>query len=124
MKINPLTVVESCFLGAGVLWLATAVLGEGPAQLALPGLLNLLTGGLLLKRRPKWLRTLLVATGFYNIAIFSYQAYASYFLLTIGLTLFGAVGLAGYTAAALLFLLLAFYSHVKLGEEASAPSQP
>ncbi|MBI2183782.1 MAG: hypothetical protein HYU39_02355 [Thaumarchaeota archaeon] len=110
------------FIAIGAFWLAAAASSQGPAQLILPGTASLLTGIFLPRKNTKWIKPLMLVTSIYNIMILTYQAFASYILITIGLTLLGSLGLAGYTLAALLFLVLLAYGSIKLGEETSAPS--
>ncbi|MBI4258450.1 MAG: hypothetical protein HY619_05805 [Thaumarchaeota archaeon] len=122
LGLSPKIIISGSFIVIGVIWLGSAFLGEGPVQLILPGLASLLTGTVLLRKKTRWAKPLMIATNLYNLVILAYQAFASYVILVVGVTVFGSIALVAYTLATLFFLWLLFYSSFKLGEEASSPS--
>ncbi|MGQ9718814.1 MAG: hypothetical protein ACUVWK_03070 [Nitrososphaerales archaeon] len=95
------------FLTTGVAWSSLAILREGTILLLEPGLVNVITGALLLTRfLIKYARALVIASGLYSFVICAYQFYAASNLMQLGLTTFTIASLIVYGLASLSFALV------------------
>ncbi|NWG09974.1 MAG: hypothetical protein HXX80_06715 [Nitrososphaerales archaeon] len=95
------------FLTTGVAWSSLAILREGTILLLEPGLVNIITGALLLTRfLIKYARAMVMASGLYSFVICAYQFYAASNLMQLGITTFTIASLIVYGLASLAFALV------------------
>jgi len=101
------------FLITGIIWISLAILREGTMLLVEPGIVNLITGALLIiKFWRRYIRALVIASGLYSLIICSYQFYAASSLLQLGLTTFTIVSLIGFGLGSLAFLFVIIMSYM------------
>ncbi len=97
------------FLATGVFWMSIVMLQQGSLLLIWPSLASFIAGGLMLfKRSVGVTRSVALATGLYNLVLFSYHAYSALALLESGFASFAYVAAVGYVFGTLIFLVLVF----------------
>jgi hypothetical protein len=102
------------FLTTGIAWSSLAILREGTILLLEPGLVNIITGFLLLTRLLiKYARALVMTSGLYSFVICAYQFYAASSLMQLGITTFTMASLIVYGLASLSFALVIAISFIK-----------
>jgi len=101
------------FLVTGIMWISLAILREGTMLLVEPGIVNLVTGALLItKFWRRYIRALVIASSIYSLIVCSYQLYAASSLLQLGLTTFTIVSLIVYGLGSLAFLFIVVISYI------------
>lgn len=95
------------FLAAGIFWASTVMLQQGDLLLVWPSLASFISAGLILMKRSVVVtRSVALATGLYNLIIFSYQAYSAFSLLGSGFASFASLAAVGYIVGAIIFFFL------------------
>lgn len=101
------------FLITGIIWISLAILREGTMLLVEPGIVNLITGALLIKKNwRRYIRALVIASGLYSLIICSYQFYVASSLLQLGFTTFTIISLIVYGLGSLAFFFVVIISYM------------
>jgi len=101
------------FAISGLFFIILPFLDEGAYLMIIPGLMSLVSVGLILIRKNNISTKIFsLSSGIYNIVLFAYHAYSAIFLLGTSFSSFAALALIGYSLGSLVFLLvvLALYS--------------
>ncbi|MCP8321257.1 MAG: hypothetical protein H3Z52_10025, partial [archaeon] len=116
MKISPNKLIMSLgifFLITGIIWISLAIIHEGTMLLVELGMVNLITGALLItKFWRRYIRALIIASSIYSLIVCSYQFYAASSLLQLGLTTFTIISLIVYGLSSLAFLFIVIISYI------------